>query len=90
MAAQPPPQRRRRISITTWRSPNQRMRHVLVHVTLRRPSVVAAGITVVVVAISLYRDLVSRQELFAVLDTLVLLGAVWVLAFLWRRRRGQP
>jgi hypothetical protein len=33
---------------------------------------------------------VTRQELFAVFDTLVLLGAVWVLAFLWRRRRVQP
>lgn len=88
MAAQPPSQRRWRI--TTWRSPDQRMRHVQVHVTLRRPSVVAAGIAVVVVAISLYHDMVTRQGLFAVLDTLVLLGAVWVLAFLWRRRRGHP
>ena len=88
MAAQPPPQRRWRI--TTWRSPDQRMRHVQVHVTLRRPSVVVAGLAVVLVAINIYHDIVTRQELFAVFDTLVLLGAVWLLAFLWRRRRDQP
>jgi len=88
MAAQPPQQRRWRI--TTWRSLDQRMRHVQAHVTLRGPSVVAAGIAVAVVALSLYHDLVTRQELFAVFDTLVLLGAVWVLTFLWRRRRVQP
>ncbi|HKW23993.1 MAG TPA: hypothetical protein VJO13_21640 [Ktedonobacterales bacterium] len=88
MAAQPPQQRRWRI--TTWRSLDQHMRNVQIHITLRRPSVVVAGIAVVVVALSLYHDLVTRQELFAVFDTLVLLGAVWVLAFLWRRRRVQP
>lgn len=88
MAAQPPPQRRWRI--TTWRSLDQRMRHVQAHVTLREPSVVAAGLAVVLVAINLYHDMVTGQELFAVFDTVVLLGAVWVLAFLWRRRRDQP
>ena len=88
MAAQPPPQRRWRI--TTWRSLDQRMRHVQVHVTLRRPSVVVAGLGVVLVAINIYHDIVTRQELFVVFDTLVLLGAVWVLAFLWRRMRDQP
>lgn len=88
MAAQPPPQRR--WHITTWHSPDQRVRHVQVHVTLRGPSVVMAGIVLVLVAINLYHDFVTGQELFAVFDALVLLGAVWVLAFLWRRRRDQP